>query len=111
MGLYNYKYYKYFTLSVRGSTLNNELCMSSTNMTNSLLFIFNIKYICNGIKHFQNSIKMKKSIKAACIFYHIKSISEPGATAIQLEPARPGFQPLNHDAWSFSFASSSGIMT
>ena len=46
------------------------------------------------MKHFQNSMKMKKNIKCVCIFYH-----------------RPGFQPLKHDAWSFSFASYSGIMT
>ena len=52
-----------------------------------------------------------KYIKSVCIFYHIKSISDPGVMAIQLKPARPGFIPLKHDAWSFSFAWSSGIMT
>ena len=62
------------------------------------------------MKHFQNSIKMKKYIKSVCIFYHIKSISEPGVTAVQLKPAKPGFKPLKHETWSFSFASSSGIM-
>ena len=60
------------------------------------------------MKHFQNSIKMKKNIKSVCIFYHIKSIS---VTAVQLNTAKHEFQPLKHDAWSFSFASSSGIMT
>ena len=59
------------------------------------------------MKHFQNSIKIKKYIKSVCIFYHIKSISEPGVTGVQLKPARPGFIPLKH----FRFASSSGIMT
>ena len=109
--LWVYGHYKYFNLSVRGSTLKNEFCMSSTNMTNRWRFNFNVKYICNGIKKIQNSIKIKKNIKSVCIFYHIKSISEPGVTAVQLKPARPGFIPLKHDAWSFSFASSSGIKT
>ena len=63
------------------------------------------------MKYFQNSIKMKKNIKSVCIFYHIKSISEPGVTAVQLYTAKHEFQPLKHDAWSSSFASSSGIMT
>ena len=63
------------------------------------------------MKHFQNSIKMKKNIKSVCIFYHIKSISEPGVTAVQLNTAKHKFQPLKHDAWSSSFAQSSGIMT
>ena len=63
------------------------------------------------MKNFQNSIKLKKNIKSVCTFYHIKSISEPGVTAVQLKPARPGFIPIKHDAWSFSSASSSGIMT
>ena len=63
------------------------------------------------MKHFQNSMKMKKNIKFVCIFYHIKSISEPGVAVVQLKPAKTGFQPLKHDAWSFSFASSSGMMT
>ena len=63
------------------------------------------------MKYFQNSIKMKKNIKFVCIFYHIKSISEPGVTAVQLNTAKHEFQPLKHDAWSSSFASSSGIMT
>ena len=63
------------------------------------------------MRHFQNSIKMKKIIKSVCIFYHIKSISEPGVTAVQLNTAKHEFQPLKHDAWSSSFASSSGIMT
>ena len=63
------------------------------------------------MKHFQNSIKMKNNIKSVCIFYHIKSISEPGVTAVQLNTAKHEFQPLKHDAWSSSFASSSGIMT
>ena len=63
------------------------------------------------MKHFQNSIKMKKYITSVCIFYHIKSISEAGVTAAQLNTAKHEFQPLKHDAWSFSFASSSGIMT
>ena len=48
------------------------------------------------MEHFQNSIKMKKNIKSVCIFYHIESISEPGVTAVQLKPARPGFIPLKH---------------
>ena len=43
------------------------------------------------MKHFQNSIKMKKNIKAVCIFYHIKSISEPGVTAVQLNTAKHEF--------------------
>ena len=63
------------------------------------------------MKHFQNSIKMKKYIKSVCIFYHINSISEPGVTAVQLNTAKHEFQPLKHDAWLSSFASSSGIMT
>ena len=54
---------------------------------------------------------LKKNIKSVCIFYHIKSISEPGVTAIQLYTAKHEFQPLKLDAWSSSFASSSGIMT
>ena len=58
------------------------------------------------MKHFQNSIKMKKNI-----FYHIKSIFEPGVTAVQLSTAKHEFQPFKHAAWSSSFASSSGIMT
>ena len=44
------------------------------------------------MKHFQNSIKMKKNIKSVCLFYHIKSISEPGVTAVQLKAARPALQ-------------------
>ena len=59
------------------------------------------------MEHFQNSIKMKKNIKSVCIFYHIKIISEPGVTAVQLKTANYEFQPLKHDAWSSSF----GIMT
>ena len=31
---------------------------------------------------------MKKNIKSVCIFYHIKSISEPGVTAVQLNTAK-----------------------
>ena len=54
---------------------------------------------------------MKKYIKSFRIFYHMKSISEPGVMAVQLKPARPGFIPLKHDTWSFSFASSSSKMT
>ena len=63
------------------------------------------------MKHLQNSIKMKKNIKSVCIFYHIKSFSEPGVTAAQLNTAKHEFQPLKHDAWLSSFASFSGIMT
>ena len=63
------------------------------------------------MKHFQNSIKMRKNIKSVCIFDHIKSIAEPGVSAVQLNTAKLEFQPLKHDAWSSSFASSSGIMT
>ena len=62
------------------------------------------------MNYFQNSIKMKKNIKSVCIFSHIKSISEPGVTAFQLNTTKHEFQPLKHDAWSSSFASSSGIM-
>ena len=64
------------------------------------------------MKHFHNSIKMKKIyIKSVCIFYHINSISEPGVTAVQLKSAKHEIEPLKNDAWSSSFASSSGIMS
>ena len=63
------------------------------------------------MKYFKNFIKMKQNIKSVCIFYHIKSISEPGVTAVQFKSAKHEFQPFKHDAWSSSFASFSGIMT
>ena len=56
------------------------------------------------MKHFQNSMKMKKNLKSVCIFYQIKNISEPGVTAVQLNTAKHEFQPLKHDAWSSSVA-------
>ena len=50
------------------------------------------------MKHFQNSIKVKKKLKSVCIFYHIKSISESGVTAVQLKPAKLEIQPLKYES-------------